>query len=102
MTGRRGSTCTLVTASRAEARMNAFLKLGCAKDSSAQNKRVSSCTPETSISRYPEMHPPRPTPPHQKTGTSLTTSRAERTGRKGGGSTGSVRGGGENRKQKKK
>jgi hypothetical protein len=45
MTGRRGSICTLATASRALARMNAFLKLGCAIDSVAQTKRVPSCTP---------------------------------------------------------
>ena len=36
ITGRRGSTCTLVTASRALARKKAFLKSGCAIDSVAQ------------------------------------------------------------------
>jgi enoyl-[acyl-carrier protein] reductase II len=39
------------TASRADARMNAFLNAGCATLSLAQTKRVPSCTPAAPISR---------------------------------------------------
>jgi hypothetical protein len=46
MTGRRGSICTEVIASRAEARMKAFLKLGWAMHSWLHTKRVPSCTPD--------------------------------------------------------
>ena len=46
MTGRRGSIWTDGIASRAEARMNAFLKLAWAMHSVAQTKRVPSWTPD--------------------------------------------------------
>ena len=51
MTGRRGSIWTDGIASRAEARMKAFLKFAWAMLSFAQTKRVPSCTPTAPISR---------------------------------------------------
>ena len=51
ITGKRGSSWTEATASRAAARMNACLKRGWAIDSWAHTKRVPSWTPAAPISR---------------------------------------------------
>ena len=71
MTGKRASSWSEGTASRAVARMNARLKRGWAIDSWAQTNRVPSCTPAAPISRYDSIASPRPIPPATNTGTSL-------------------------------
>ncbi len=70
MTGKRASSWTDGTASRAVARMNARLKRGWAINSWAQTNRVPSCTPAAPISRYDTIASPRPIPPATNTGTS--------------------------------
>ena len=71
MTGKRASSWTDGTASRAVARMKARLNRGWAIDSWAQTNLVPSCTPAAPISRYDTIASPRPIPPATNTGTSV-------------------------------
>src|SRR5512143_2108645 len=70
--GSDGSNCVVGMASRAEARTNASLNLGCAPHSSAATNRVPSWTPAAPSERYWAMISPVPIPPATNTGTSVT------------------------------